>query len=110
MTHFSQCAVNVRRKVFKTVSSSLSVSAVSVSPVDVVKIITTPIYQYKNPASKHAIVRKAVFNISYVNTSPFQTYYVMFVKCLHPYLFLQISPPHSQSPTTNDCTKEVGFT
>ena len=69
MTHFSECAVNVRRKVFKVVLSSLSVSTVSVPPVNVVKVTTTPTYQYTNPASMHAIVCKPVFSTSYVNTS-----------------------------------------
>ena len=50
--------------------SSLSVNAVSVSPVNVVKVTTTPTYQHANPVSKHAIVRKPVFSTSHVNTSP----------------------------------------
>ena len=70
MTHFSECAVNVRCKVFKVVLSSLSVNTVSVPPVNVVKVTTTPTYQYTNPASKHAIVRKPVFSTSHVNTPP----------------------------------------
>ena len=70
VTHFSECAVNVRRKVFKVVLSSLSVSTVSVPPVNVVKVTTTTTYQYANPASKHAIVRKPVFSTSHVITSP----------------------------------------
>ena len=72
MTHFSECAVNVRHKVFKVVLSSLSVSRVSVPPVNVVKVTTTPTYQYTNPVSKHTIVRKPVFSTShvYVITSP----------------------------------------
>ena len=56
VTHFSECAVNVRRKVFKIVLSSLSVSTVSVPPVNVVKATTTPTYQHTNPVPKHAIV------------------------------------------------------
>ena len=119
MTHFSDCAGNVRRKVFKVVLSSLSVNAVSVSPVNVVEVTTTPTFKYTNPASMHAVVRKPVFSTTHVDTSPAPAvftfnpslplqvnmyicdvpvpanYYVMIVKCLHPYLFLQISPPHS---------------
>ena len=70
MTHFSQCAVNVRRKVFKVVLSSLSVSTVSVPLVNVAKVTTTPIHQYKNPDSKHAIKHNPVFSICHVNSSP----------------------------------------
>ena len=70
MTHFSECAVNVRHKVFKVVLSSLSVSTVSVPAVNVVKVTTTPTYQYTNPVSKHTIVRKPVFSTSHVITSP----------------------------------------
>ena len=70
VTHFSECAVNVRRKVFKVVLLSLSVNTVSVPPVNVVKVTTTPTYQYTNPASKQAIVCKPVFSASHVNTSP----------------------------------------
>ena len=70
VTHFSECAVNVRRKVFKVVLSCLSVSTVSVPPVNVVKVTTTPTYQYTNPASKHAIVCKPVFRTSHVITTP----------------------------------------
>ena len=70
VTHFSECAVNVRRKVFKVVFSSLSVNAVSVPPINVVRVTTTPTYQYTDPVSKHAIVRKPVFSNSHVNTSP----------------------------------------
>ena len=119
VTHFSECAGNVRRKVFKIVLSSISVNAVSVSPVNLVEVTTTPTYKYTNPASMHAVVRKPVFSTTHVDTSPAPAvftfnfslplqvnmyicdvtvpanYYVMFVKCLHPYLFLQISPPHS---------------
>ena len=70
VTHFSKCVVNVRRKVFKVVLSSLSVNTASVPPVNVVKLTTTPTYQYTNPASKHEIVRKPVFSTFYVNTTP----------------------------------------
>ena len=70
VTHFSECAVNVCRRVFKVVLSSLSVSTVSVPPVNVVKVTTTPTYQYTNPASKHAIVCKPVFRTSHVITTP----------------------------------------
>ena len=70
MTYFNEFAVNVGRIVFKVVLSSLSVSKVSVPPVNIVKITTTPTYQYINPASKHAIVRKPVFSTSHVDTSP----------------------------------------
>ena len=70
VTHFSECAVNVRRKMFKLVLSSLSVSTVSVPLVNVVKVTTTTTYQYANPASKNAIVRKPVFSTSHVITSP----------------------------------------
>ena len=70
VTHFSECAVNVHRKVFKAVLSSLSVSKVSVPPVNVVKVTTRPTYQYINPASKHAIVCKPVFSTFHVITSP----------------------------------------
>ena len=41
-THFSESAVNVRRKVFKVVSSCLPMSTVPVPPVNVVKVTTTP--------------------------------------------------------------------
>ena len=44
MTHFSECAVNVCRTVFKVVSSSLSIGTVSVPHVNVVKVTTTPTY------------------------------------------------------------------
>ena len=70
VTHFSECAFNVPRKVFKIVSSSLSVSTVSVPPVNVVKVTTTPTCQYTSPAPKHAIMLKPVFSTSHVNTSP----------------------------------------
>ena len=70
VTHFSECAVNVRRKVFKIVLSSLSVSTVSVPPVNVVKVTITTTYQYTNPSSKHAIVCKPAFSTSHVITSP----------------------------------------
>ena len=46
--------------------ASLSVSTISVPPVIVVKVTTTPTYQHTNPASKHAIVRKPVFSTSHV--------------------------------------------
>ena len=69
VTHFSG-AVNVRRKVSKVVLSSSSISKISVPPVNVVKVTTTPTQKYTNPASKHAIVGKPVFSISHVNTSP----------------------------------------
>ena len=52
VTHFSDCAVNVHRKVFKVVSSSLSGNTVSATSVNVVKVTTTPTHQYTNPASK----------------------------------------------------------
>ena len=114
VTHFSEYHVNVHHKVFKVVLSSLSVSTVSAPPVNVVKVTTTPTYQYTNPACKHAIVCKPVFSTSRVITTPapavatlippylymfvmylcLQTYYVMFVKFPHPYLFLQTLPPH----------------
>ena len=61
MIHFSECAINVHCKVFKVVLSSPSVSAVSVPHVNVVKVTTTPPYQYTNPASKHAILCKLFF-------------------------------------------------
>ena len=57
VTHFSEYPVNVHRKVFKGVLSSLFVSTVSAPPANVVKVTTTPLYQYTNPASKHAIVQ-----------------------------------------------------
>ena len=44
VTHFSECAVNVYRKVFKVVLSSLSVNTVSFPLVNVVKVTTTPTY------------------------------------------------------------------
>ena len=49
VTYFSECAVNIRHKVFKVVLSSLFVSTVSVAPTNVVKVTTTPTYQYTNP-------------------------------------------------------------
>ena len=70
VTHFSKCVTNVHYKVFKVVLPSLSVNTVSVPPVNVVKVITTSIYQYTNPTSKHAVVPKSVFSISHVNTYP----------------------------------------
>ena len=70
VTDFTECAVNVRRKVFKVVLSSLFASKVSVSPVNVEKVTIKPTYQYTNPASKHAIVRQPVFSTSHVITSP----------------------------------------
>ena len=114
MTHFSKSAVNARRKVFKVALSSLSVNTVSVPPVNVVQVTTTPTYQYTSSVSKHAIVYKPVFTTSHVNTYPaatvvtlnssflyvfvmylcLQNYYVMFVKCLHLYFLLQISSSH----------------
>ena len=69
MIHFSECADNRHRKVFNIVLSSLSVNTVSVPPVNVVKVTTTPTYQYTNQASEYAIVREPVFSISRVNTS-----------------------------------------
>ena len=54
LTHFSECAANVRREVFKFVLSSLLVRTVSVPPVNVVNVTTTLAYQYTNPASKLA--------------------------------------------------------
>ena len=69
-THFSESAVNVRRKVFKVVLSCLQISTVPVPPVNVVKVTTTPSYQYTNPASKQAIVCKPVFRTSHVITTP----------------------------------------
>ena len=115
VTHFSECAVNVRRKVFRVVLSSLYVSAASVPPVNVVKVTTTPTCQYTNPASKHAIMRKPVFSTSHVITTPapvvatlnsslpLHVYDVSVPpnllchvrKVSHPYLFLWISPLHS---------------
>ena len=73
VTHVSECAVNVCRKVFKVDFSRLSVSAVSVPPFNVVKVTTTPTYQYKYSTFKHFIVRKVVFSTSHVNTSPAPT-------------------------------------
>ena len=70
VTHVSECAVNVCRKVFKVDLSRLSVSAISVPPFNVVKVTTTPTYQYKNSTFKHFIVNKVVFSTSHVNTSP----------------------------------------
>ena len=70
MTHFSECAVNVRRKVFKVVLSSLSVNTVSIPPVNVVKVTIPPTYQYPNSACEYAIVRKPVFSTSHANISP----------------------------------------
>ena len=55
---------------FKVVLSSLSVSTVSVPLVNVAKVTTTPIHQYKNPDSKHAITHNPVFSISHVNSAP----------------------------------------
>ena len=55
--------------VFKVVLSSHSVSIVSV-PVNVVKVTTTPTYQYTNLPSKQDIVHKPVSSTSHVNTSP----------------------------------------
>ena len=69
VTHFCECAVKVRCKLIKVVLLSFSVSTVSVPPFNVVKVTTTPTYQYINPASKHAILRKLVFSSSQVNTS-----------------------------------------
>ena len=68
--HFSECALNFCCKVFKVVLSSLSVSTVSVPPINVVKVTTTPTYQYSNSASTHVIVHNPVFSTSHVNTSP----------------------------------------
>ena len=56
-------------KVFKVVLSSHSVSIVSV-PVNVVKVTTTPTYQYTNLASKQTVVHKPVSSTSHVNASP----------------------------------------
>ena len=70
VTHFSECAVDVRRKVFKVVLLCLSVSTISVPPVNVVKVTTTPTYQCTNQASKHAIVCKLVFRTSHGTTTP----------------------------------------
>ena len=69
-THFSESAVNVRRKVFRVVLSCLPISAVPVPPVNVVQVTTTPTYQYTNPASKQAMVSKPVFRTSHVITTP----------------------------------------
>ena len=52
------------------VLSSLTASTVSVPPVNVVKVTTAPTYQYPNPASKHAVVRKHDFSTSHDNTFP----------------------------------------
>ena len=70
VTHFSECVVNVHRKVFKVVLSSLSDNAISVTLVNVVKVTTAPRNQYTNPTSKDAIVHKPVFSTSHGNTSP----------------------------------------
>ena len=67
VTHFSECALNVCRKVFKVVLSSLSVNTVS---VNVVKVTTTPTYRHRNPVSKHVFLRKPVFSAFHVNTLP----------------------------------------
>ena len=69
-THFSESAVNVRRKVFKVVLSCLPISTVPVPCVNVVKVTTMPTYQYTNPASKQAVVCKPVFRTSHVITTP----------------------------------------
>ena len=69
MTHFSECAVNICLKVFKDILASLSVNTVSIPPVNSVKAMKTPTYQYTNPACKHAFLRKHVFSTSHVNTS-----------------------------------------
>ena len=55
---------------FKVVLSSLSVNTVSAPLVNVVKVTTSPTYQYTKPASKHVIMRKPVFSTSHVNTAP----------------------------------------
>ena len=70
MTHFSECAVDFCLKVFQVVLSSLLVSTISVLPVNVLKVTTTPTYQYTNLASKHAIVRNPVFSTSHVFNTP----------------------------------------
>ena len=106
VTHFSKRAVNVPCKLFKVVLASLSVNAVAVPPVNVGKVTTIPT---QIQPLKHALVCKPVFSTCHVNTSSapvvtlnsaicnlcLQSFYVMFVKCLHPYFFLQISPPQS---------------
>ena len=56
VTHFSESAVNVRHKVFKVVLSRLSDDTVSVLPIDVVKVTTTPTHRYNNSASKHVVI------------------------------------------------------
>ena len=56
VTHFSECAINVRPKLFKVLLSSLSVSIVFIPSVNVVKVTTISTYQYTNPASKHVCV------------------------------------------------------
>ena len=101
-------------KVVKVVLPSLPVKTFSVLPFNVANITTTPTYQYTNPASKHAVMCKSVFSTSDVNASPasavitfnsylpymfviylcLQTYNVTFVKRLHPYRFLKMSPPY----------------
>ena len=101
-------------KVVKVVLPSLPVKTFSVLPFNVANITTTPTYQCTNPASKHAVMCKSVFSTSDVNTSPAsavitlnsylplhvcdvpvpKTYNVTFVKCLHPYLVLKMSPPY----------------
>ena len=86
VTHVSECAVNVCRKVFKVDLSRLSVSAISVPPFNVVKVTTTPTYQYKNSTFKHFIVNKVVFSTSHVNTSPAPA-----VVTLNSFLTLHIS-------------------
>ena len=139
LTHFSECTVNVPRKVFKVVLSSLSVNTVSVLPANVVKVTTTPTYQYTNPASKHAIVGKPVFSTSHVNTRPAPMVvslnsslplhvYDVHVSANLLYHVPNVSPPtplsanlnttstshafikiSSFSPTIKDCIKEVSF-
>ena len=42
VTHFRECAVNIRREVFKVFLSSLSISTVSVPPANVVEVTATP--------------------------------------------------------------------
>ena len=62
VTFFSGCTVNIHCKMLKVVLTSVSVNTVSAPPVNVVKITTTPTYQYSNLASKHAVVHKSIFS------------------------------------------------
>ena len=63
----SKFTINVFRKGFNVVLNSLSVSAVSAPPVNVVNVTTSSTYQCSNLVSKHAVMRKFVLSSSNVN-------------------------------------------